>query len=187
MTKKYSELNFHSFVDQKLAESGYLLLKITKEVVEKQLSDFMKFVNSIRLEFKDVYGWNEESKEYFLNDMVDKWKYSYGIINRKNEICLLNFSSVYEEIIHYHFIYTRADLRGTNLAKIHFIKLNQVCLENGFKEMELYCPKNNNRGITLYMRLGWEIQSIRNDKELLMRCNLEQVRNKAYELVLSGK
>jgi|SRR3990170_5202431 len=187
MAADYSKIDFHSFVDNRLNEIGYRLLHITKDVLNERIDDIMKFVNSTRIEFNEKYGWEEETREYFFNDMVDKWKYSYGIVNEKDEICLLNFSSVYGDIIHYHFIYTRPDLRGISLAKLHFIKLNQVCLENGYMEMELYCPKNNNRGIILYMRLGWEIQSIRNNKELLMRCDLEKVRNKAYELIIAGK
>jgi len=144
MNNKYSEIDFHSFVDNKLSEKGYSLLKITKEVMENRLDDFMQFVNSVRVEYRNVYGWNEESKDYFLRDMVDKWEYSYGIVNQKDEICFLNFSSVYGEMIHYHFAYARPDSRSRGLLKIHHIKLNQVCLDNGFREMDIYCPKNNN-------------------------------------------
>jgi hypothetical protein len=35
--------------------------------------------------------------------------------------------------------------------------------------------------------MGWQIESIRNNKELFMIADLEKVRNRTYELVLEGK
>jgi hypothetical protein len=34
--------------------------------------------------------------------------------------------------------------------------------------------------------MGWEIESIRNNEQLFMTADLEKVRNKTYELVISG-
>jgi len=76
MAADYSKIDFHSFVDNRLNEIGYRLLHITKDVLNERIDDIMKFVNSTRIEFNEKYGWEEETREYFFNDMVDKWKYA---------------------------------------------------------------------------------------------------------------
>jgi hypothetical protein len=187
MNTNYMKINFHSFVDDKLAEKSFKIVLITKELMEKRVDDFMNFVNGIRSEYKDVYDWKKEPKEYFLNEMVDKWKYSFAVLNQKDKICFVNFSSVYGNKIHYHFAYAGKDIRNFNLSKLHIIKLCQVCIENGFSEFEAYWPKNNNKSIILYLKMGWEIQDIRNNKEIFMTANIEKVRNQTYELLISEK
>lgn len=185
MKNDYSKINFHEFVDDKLTESGFKILLITKELMGRKINDFMSFVNGIRSEYQHIYNWKLEPKEYFLNGLVDKWKYSFAITNEKNELCFVNFSSVYGDIIHYHCAYARKDMRNKNFAKLHIIKLCQTGLDNGFRFQEAYWPKNNNRSIILFLKMGWEINSIRNNKELMMIADLENVRNQTYELVLT--
>jgi hypothetical protein len=180
----YSKINFRSFVENNLEEKGYKIVLVTEKLMQKRVDDFMNFVNGIRREYGTEYQWHEEPKEYFLNGLVDKWKYSFAIFNSHDEICFLNFSSVYGNLIHYHFAYTRSDSRGFNLSKLHTIYLCQVCLENGFSKYEAYWPKNNNRSIILYLKMGWEIQNIRNNKDLYMTARIDKVRNQTYDLVL---
>ena len=187
MLSDYQNINFHKFVDDKLAENGFKIVLITKELMEKRVDDFMSFVNGIRLEHKDIYGWGAESKEYFLNGLTDKWKYSFTIMSSKNELCFVNFSSVYGDILHNHCTYARKDTRNFNFAKLHIIKLCQTGLDNGFTHQEGFWPKNNNGSIILFLRMGWQIDSIRNNKELFMIADLEKVRNRTYELILAGK
>lgn len=179
--------DYHRFVDDKLAENGFRIKLVTKEMMEERVDDFMAFVNGIRTEHNDVYGWGTEPKEYFLNGLNDKWKYSFTIVNDKDELCFVNFSSVYGDIIHNHCTYARKDTRNFNFAKLHIIKLCQTGLDNGFTHQEGYWPKNNNGSIILFMRMGWQIDSIRNNKELFMLADLEKVRTRTYELVLAGK
>ncbi len=105
MVRDFSKINFHEFVNEGLAVNGFRISNITFELMQNRLNDFMNFVNSIRLEYKSLYGWDIESREYFLNGMVDKWKYSFVIFNKNDEICFLNFSSVYGNIIHNHCTY----------------------------------------------------------------------------------
>jgi hypothetical protein len=187
MPSEYSNMNFHKFVDDKLNENGFKIRLVSKEFMDKRVDDIMKFVNGIRTEYKDLYEWGTESKEYFLNGLVDKWKYSFTILNAKDEICFLNFSSVYDKIIHNHCTYARKETRNYNFAKLQIIKLCQSGLDNGFTHQEGYWPKNNNRSIILFLKMGWEIQSIRNNKDLLMIADLEKVRNQTYELIITGK
>ncbi|MCI0450658.1 MAG: hypothetical protein L0Y79_12925 [Chlorobi bacterium] len=186
-SENYSSLDIHKFVDMELAKNGFKILTISKELMDKRVDDFMKFVNGIRAEYKDIYGWNSETEEYFLNGLVDKWKYSFSILNSSDEICFVNFSSVYGDIIHNHCTYGRKDTRNFNFAKLHIIKLCQTGLDNGFKYQEGYWPKNNNRSIILFLKMGWQIESIRNNEQLFMKADLEKVRNQTYELVISDK
>ena len=187
MPGDYTDINFHNFVDQKLAENGFFIRLITKELMEQRTDDFMNFVNDIRLEHKDIYGWGAEPREYFLNGLVDKWKYSFAILNQDNKICFINFSSVYGNIIHNHCTYAAKNTRGYNFAKLHIIKICQTGIDNGFTHQEGFWPKNNNGSIILFLKMGWQIDSMRNNKELFMIAELEKVRNRTYELVLSGK
>jgi hypothetical protein len=180
-------IDYHEFVKSRLAENGFRIVLITKELMDKRSDDFMKFVNDIRKEHEAAYGWKEESKEYFLNPLVDKWKFSFTIMNEKDELCFVNFSSVYDKIIHNHCTYARKDTRNYNFAKLHIIKLCQTGLDEGFTHQEGYWPKKNNGSIILFMKMGWEIESIRNNKELFMTADLEKVRNRTYDLVISGK
>jgi len=187
MTTDYSLIDFHKFVDEKLTENNFQIKLITKELMEARIQDFMNFINNIRLEYRDLYGWNTESKEYFLNGLVDKWKYSFTILNNNNEICFVNFSSVYGDIIHNHCTYARKDTRNFNFAKLHIIKLCQTGLDNNFTYQEGFWPKTNNRSIILFLKMGWQIENIRNNKELFMIADLEKVRNQTYELLIKGR
>ena len=183
MKEDFSTINFHKFIDDRLAENGFKIQLITKELMEQKLDLFMSFVNSIRKEYHNLYGWTEESKEYFLNGLNDKWKYSFVITNKEDAISFVNFSSVYGDIIHNHCTYAGKNTRGLNFAKLHIIKLCQTGLDNGFTHQEGYWPKNNNGSIILFLKMGWEIQTIRNNKELFMTADLEKVRNKTYTLL----
>ncbi|MCX7878234.1 MAG: hypothetical protein N2510_06270 [Ignavibacteria bacterium] len=178
-----SEINFHEFVRDKLSDHQLKIIPITESLIKKRFQDFYNFVNSIRLEYSDLYGWKEEDENYFLNPMVDKWKFSYCITDRNDEICFVNFSSVYGDVIHNHCTYVRSDMRNHNLAKFHMIKLCQTGIDHGFMEQEGYWPKNNNRSIILFLKMGWEIDSIRNEKDLKMKADLLLVRNRTYNLL----
>ncbi len=180
-------INFHSFVDQKLAENGFKIVCVSNELMNSRFEDFYNFVNNIRKEYESVYGWKQEPREYFTNPLVDKWKYSFTIMNDKDELCFVNFSSVYDNIIHNHCTYARKDTRNFNFAKLHIIKLCQTGLDNGFTHQEGYWPKSNNGSIILFLKMGWKIESIRNNEDLFMIADLEKVRNQTYHLVLTGK
>jgi hypothetical protein len=186
MPTDYSSINFHKFTDEELAKNGFRIKTISEDLMKKRTDDFMNFVNGIRVEYNNLYNWSAEPREYFLNGLVDKWKYSFTILNRKDEICFVNFSSVYGDIIHNHCTYARKDTRSFNFAKLHIIKLCQTGLDNGFGFQEGYWPKNNNGSIILFLKMGWQIESIRNNEQLFMIADLQKVRNKTYELVISG-
>ena len=186
MDNKYSGTDFHRFVSDELDKNGFRIIPVTENLMTKRLDDFMKFVNDIRIEHNSVYGWKAESKEYFLNGLKDKWKYSFTIVNKSDELCFVNFSSVYGDIIHNHCTYASKNTRSFNFAKLHIIKLCQTGLDNGFTHQEGYWPKNNNRSIILFLKMGWEIQSIKDNTMLFMKADLEKVRNMTYDLVISA-
>lgn len=186
MQTDFSKIDFHNFVKEKLSEKGFKISVINEEMMKKRVDDFMDFVNNIRNEYKHIYNWNKEKKEYFLDGLKDKWKYSFAILNEKDELCFINFTSVYYNKLHNHCSYTRKDMRSLKLAKLHSIKVCQTGLENGFTKYEGFWPIKNNGSVILYLKMGWEIESMRNNSELYMTANLEYVRNKTYELILTG-
>jgi hypothetical protein len=187
MENELANIDFHKFVDDELHKNGFKCIQVTESFVNENLNDIMDFYNSIRLEYKDRYGWNTESAEYFLNPLTDKFKYSFAFIDELNKIHFLNFSSLYNNVIHYHFSFTLKESRGMNLAKIHSIQVSQTGLDNNLETVEGYWPKNNIGSLILHLSLGFEIQSIRNDTDLLMKASLVKLRNKAYNLILHSK
>jgi len=154
MTVNYSDIDFHKFVNENLEKHGFKVQLITKDLMLERLDDFMNFVNNIRLECKNLYGWETETREYFLKDMVDKWKYSHVITDKDDCVAFINFSSVYGNRLHTHCFYAGKNTRNLNLAKLHMIKLAQTGLENGYTKQGGYWPKNNNGSIILYLRMG---------------------------------
>jgi hypothetical protein len=184
MTDLYENIDFHKFVDEELHRSGHRIVLVTESLMKERLDDFLDFINSVLSEYSEMYKWKTVDREYLLNGLVDKWKYSFTVLNEKDEICFLNFSSVYGNIIHNHCTFASKNSRGKNFAKLHIIKLCQTGLDNGFTHQEGYWPKNNNRSIILFLKMGWEIHSIRDDQELMMIADLRKVRNTTYELYL---
>lgn len=187
MTIQYNSIDFHTFVDEELKNKQCRIIRITKELMQERIDEIANFVNSIRSEYRYEYGWELENREYFLNDLVDKWKYSFAIVNENNILYLINFSSIYNNLIHNHCTYTLQAKRSSDLAKLHMLKLCQSGLDNGFTILEGYFPKNNNGSIALHLKMGWEIQSIRNYKEVLLQANIEKVRNSTYDLIIHSK
>lgn len=184
---RYSEIDFHQFIDQELKQKGYKMVPVTGELMDKRLVDFMNFVNSIFTEYGELYKWKSVDKEFFLNPMKDKWKYSFSVMDMEDKIHFLNFSSVYGDHIHNHCTFAGKESRGKDFAKFQIMKLCQTGIDNGFTYQEGYWPKNNNRSIILFLKMGWQITHIRDNQELGMRADLEKVRNLTYELILSGK
>jgi hypothetical protein len=176
--------DYHSFVDSRLSASGFRIVTITEDLMKNRLNDFMTFVNSVRLEYSGLYGWKQETKEYFLNGLVDKWKYSYAILNNDGDICLVNFSSVYEELLHTHCTYVGNAYRSHGFAKLHNLKLCQSGLDNGFAGIEGYWPRTNNESIILYLRMGWKIESVIESKDcVLMKTSIEESRDRTIALI----
>lgn len=183
----YDKINFHQFVDDKLGENNFRITNVTEALIKERLVDFKKFVNDIIEEYAEAYDWKKADDVFFLKPMVDKWKFSFAILDEKDNICFLNFSSVYGDIIHNHCTFAGKQTRSKNFAKLHIIKLCQTGIDSGFTFQEGYWPKNNNRSIILFLKMGWQITHIRDNKQLGMKADLIKVRNQTYDLVISGK
>ena len=174
---EYNRINFHEFVRGNLADIGYRMVLITNELMDKRLDDFMNFVNSIRKEHFAIYGWKEESQEYFLNPLVDKWKFSYAIVNNSDELCMISINSRYEDRIHLHTVLVKNKFRNLCLSKYMLLKTAETAIDNNIRKLELYCQKNNNGALILYLKMGFEIESVRNNNDLLLVSDSEKTRN----------
>ena len=184
MPDNISGPEFHKYIDSKLLEKDFHILPVTENLMKERLGDFMEFVNSVRTEYSDVYGWSAENKNYFLNGLVDKWKFSFAVFDKTGEICFVNFSSVYGDIIHNHCTYAGKKYRRSGLAKLHNLKLCQTGLDNGFTEQEGYWPKTHNKSIILFLQMGWKIDKVLEDKAYVkMKAELEKVRDKTFEML----
>lgn len=178
---EYNSINYHEFVTVNLADIGYKIVLITKELMDKRLDDFMKFVNSIRKEHETIYGWKEESKEYFLNPLVDKWKFSFAILNNSDNLCMISINSRYEDRIHLHTVLVKNKYRKSGLSKYMLLKTAETAIDNNINKLELYCQKNNNRALILYLKMGFEIESIRDKNDILLISESEKTRNICFD------
>ncbi len=180
-------IDYHNFVDTELFKKNFRIIQITEKLLNNRLNEIAGFVNSIRKEYSLLYGWQEETIDYFINPMVRKFEFSF-IIEEKDlkEIAFASFASIYGDFVHHHFSYAGKIYRNLGLSKLHIIKLCQTSLDRNFKKLEAYAPKNNSNSIRLLLKLGYEIEGLRNLNELFLIADLKKVRDSAYNLFLKN-
>jgi hypothetical protein len=181
-------INYHKFVDEELSKLGMRIHLITEDSMRKNIQKFSKFINDGYAEYVDVYKWRKfADDEYLMNPLQDKFRFSFCIMDTAEEIRFINFTSVLEGKLNNHFTFASKNTRGMNLAKYHIIKLCQTGLDNGYANQIGYWPKNNNRSIILYLKLGWQISHIREDGLLIMTADNAHIVSVAYNLLLGNK
>jgi ribosomal protein S18 acetylase RimI-like enzyme len=173
--------DYHKYIDIVLKEKNLKIVRITKEYMNENLNGIMDFVNEIRFEHKNLYGWEKESKEYFLKSLVDKWKYSFIIIDSLERPCMISINSRYNDRIHLHTVLVKKEYRRSGLSKYMLLKTAETAIDSSIPKIELYCQKNNTGALILYLRSGFEIDSIRNNKDILLLADSEKTRNICYE------
>lgn len=176
-----TDIDYHKFIDSKLAEKSYKIVLITEKFMTDNLIDVMNFVNNIRNEYKDIYGWEKENKEYFLNPLVDKWKFSFAILDNSDNLCMVSINSKYKDRIHLHTVLVKNEFRKLGLSKFMLLKTAETALENDVYKLDLFCQKNNTRALLLYLKMGFEIESVRDNKDLLLLSDSEKTRNMCFE------
>jgi ribosomal protein S18 acetylase RimI-like enzyme len=176
------DINYHKLVDSKLAMNGFKIILITEKFMRDNLTDIMSYVNEIRREFKDIYGWKEESKDYFLNPLVDKWKFSFAILDSSDNICMISINSRYIDKIHLHTVLVKNEYRKLGLSKYMLLKTAETAVDNGIYKLELFCQKNNTGALLLYLKMGFEIESIRDNNDLLLISDSVITRNKLIRI-----
>lgn len=181
----YSFEEIDKFIENKLSTNGFAIRLITQQLLENRLDDIMLFVNSVIHEYSIDYNWQLLEKDYFINPLNQKFKYSFFIERiDTSEICFLNFSSMYGEVLHNHCTYAGQKYRGFNLAKYHIVYLCNTALKNNIILQEGYWPKHNNGSIVLFLKMGWKIEDIRkNGTQLFMLANNQFVRDNVYGML----
>ena len=175
---------YNNFVDQELKKRGFLIKPLDEVYIKLRLSDCLTLVNGVLEEFKDIWQDSEpKSPDYFLNPLDRKWEYSFVIEDMQKNIVFLNFSTVYGNIIHNHCTYTDRNYRSLGLAKLHIIKLCQLGLDKGFHRQEGIFDKNNNGSLILFLKMGFKIEKIRKESQVVMSGDLVEIRNRAMFLV----
>lgn len=179
---------YNGFIDNALKIEGLCIKVIDQLTMQVRLDEIMIFVNNIRAEFSKTYGWQREEKDYFLNPLNKKFTYSFLIETiETNEICFINFTSVYDTILHSHGTYVKERYRNQNLAKYHMLKICTKALEDGYEMQDGYWPKQNNGSIILHLKMGWKIEDIRkNGTQLYMIANNMEVRNRVFEMLTTS-
>ncbi len=180
-------IDYHNFVDSELSKKNFRIIRVTEKFLNERLNEIAGFVNSIRKEYSLLYGWKEETINYFINPMDRKFEFSF-LIEEKNlkEIAFVSFSSIYGDSVHHHFSYAGKKYRNLGLAKLHIIKLCQTCLDHNFVKLEAYSPKKNSNSIRLLLKLGYEIEGVRNLNEVFLIADLKKVRDSAFNIYLKS-
>jgi hypothetical protein len=182
------QIDYHKFVDDELAKRGLRIQLITEQYMNENIRRLSTFINDGFAEYYDVYHWRKHADDdYLLNPLTDKFKYSFCILNTKNEIKFVDFCSVLDRKLNNHFVFTSKDVRGINLAKYHIIKLSQTGLDNGINEHIGYFSNKNNGSIILFLRMGYEISHIREDGLIIAYANSEKVIANTYKMLTEHK
>ncbi|GEM_PF-1096012 len=177
-------VDYHEFVDRNLEEFGMRIELITEDLMKKNIRKFSKFVNDAFAEYYQQYKWRKYADDnYLLNPLKDKFKFSFCIFDSDEEIRFLNFTSVLDGKLNNHLTFASKNTRRMNLAKYHIIKLCQTGLDCGYEKQVGYWPKINNGSIILYLRMGWEAASIKDDGILIMQADNAEVIRRAYKLL----
>jgi RimJ/RimL family protein N-acetyltransferase len=180
-------IDYHNFIESELSRKYFRIILVTKKLLNERLNEIMEFVNSIRKEYSSSYGWAEETVDYFINPMNRKFEFSFLVEEKKNgEIAFAGFASVYGDSVHHHFSYAGKKYRNLGLAKLHMIKLCQTCLDYNFVKLEGYAPKKNSNSIRLLLKLGYEIEGVRNLNEVFFTADPKKVRDSAYNLYIEN-
>jgi hypothetical protein len=178
------EPDYHAFIDSELDKMGLRIELITEELMKKDLRKFSKFINDSFGEYYEIYKWRKHADDdYLLNPLTDKFKFSFCIKDREENLALVDFASVTEGMINHHIIFTAKSYRGKNLAKYHSIKLCKTSLENNYKQLIGYFSRKNNRSIILHLKLGYEISHIREDGLIIGYADIETVLKNAYSML----
>lgn len=184
---KLNNIDIEHFIDSELKSKGLRINLLTEYVMRERLNDIMTFENNIRLEYKDKYKIDIKDENYFLNPMDRKFSFSYFIDNENKEILSLSLVSVYNDKLHMHSMFTKSNSRNIGIGKLMYMKVCNNGYDKGLKQFEGYWPKNNNGSIILGLRIGMEIQSIRNGIEVFMIGDLLIIINNAYKLYIKDK
>ena len=180
------EINVHSFVDGRLSSSGFRITCLSERAMIDRLDEIMHFVNSIRVEYGERYGWKPEPREYFLNGLDRKWEFSYLIEEAATrKIAFIGLCSVYDNVLHLHCAYAAVDQRGMGLGRYYNLKTCQTGIEKGFSDIEGYWPKHNNGSLILFLKMGYQIEDLRKSgTQLLLSANLAKSRDKTLAIIL---
>jgi hypothetical protein len=185
MTNQDNSSEIETYVVERLDQNGYRIIMITEKLLNERLDEISDFVNTVILEHERNYNWETLGNDYFRNPLVEKFSYSYLIESKVNsEICFVNFSSLYDNVLHNHCTYSHKNHRGKNLAKYHLLLLCNSAVKNNIRSQEGYWPKKNNGSIILFLRMGWEIEEIRkNGTQLFMVCDNLKVRDRLRQML----
>jgi GNAT superfamily N-acetyltransferase len=179
-------INYHEFVDTELKKLGLRIELISEDIMKRDIRKFSEFINTAFAEYYEVYKWRKHADDdYLLNPLKDKFKFSFCIRNRDNDLVLVDFASVIDGKINHNFVFTAKKYRGRNLAKYHFIKLSQTALDNGYKEQIRYFSKKNNGSIILHLRMGFELSHIKEDGLLVATADNARILQNAYNMLIS--
>ncbi|MBZ0201450.1 MAG: hypothetical protein K8I03_00380 [Ignavibacteria bacterium] len=178
------DINYHEFVERELGQTGLKIVHVTEDLIKKDLQKFSKFINDAFAEYYDLYKWRRSADEaYLLNPLRDKFKFSFCIFDSHENIKFINFTSILEGKLNNHFTFADRDTRGMNLAKYHIIKLCRTGIDSGYPEQIGYWPRNNNRSIILYLKMGCEISHINEQGLLIMNADNAKVSESAYRML----
>lgn len=185
--EKTPAVDVHSLVNIRLSAAGFTVSSLTESVMVSRLDEVMDFVNSIRGEYGNAYGWKPEPREYFLNGLNRKWEFSYLIeeISSK-KISFVGLCSVYDNLLHLHCAYAARGQRRIGLGRFFNLKVCQVGIDKGFSEIEGFWPKHNSGSLILFLRMGYQIEDLRKaGTQLLLSANLAASRERTIQMILS--
>lgn len=179
--RNYDDIDYHEFVDKELKKKGFCIKSVTEEYMDSRFYDIMAFVNGVLAEYQDVYElWKPKPKEWFFNPLNRKFDFSLIIEDNNGEIALLAFSSINNNKLHIHFTHVKKKYRSMGLSKLHTLKLSQIGIDQGLQSYEGKADKQNSGSIILLLKMGYKIESMKDNGLIFFIGDLKETIEKTY-------
>jgi ribosomal protein S18 acetylase RimI-like enzyme len=137
---------------------------MTKELLKNNLDFIMQEVRDF--EFID---WSERN---YLRDLPDKWKLSIAALS-DGVMGGFSINSDKEGIFYIHFFYIFDKYRSSGMGKKLIGSCEKLASNNGMREIQLRCHKDNIRALNFYFQNGFQIKKV--DARMQAQYILEKV------------
>lgn len=134
-----------------LREQMVKLIPMTRDFLRNNLAYIMQEVRDF--EFID---WGERN---FLRDFPDKWKLSIAALN-DGDLCGFSINSSKEGIFYIHFFYIFDKYRSFGIGKKLIGGCEKFASNNGMREIQLRCHKDNIKALNFYFQNGFRIKEV---------------------------
>ena len=125
-----------------------LIITLTQDLMNKYMAEVIREVEGF-----EYMNW---TKENYLKDLPEKWKYSLLVLTNDN-ICAFSVNSRKPGIYYIHFFYVFKKFRNKGIGKKLLKACENLSQSESIKKLQLKCHKNNINARKFYLENGYYI------------------------------